>query len=88
MTSLGGNALIEHQTLLDQMTRWIMSEKQSDGSWGSTLDTTTVIRAITTLERSTGNIRNTDLIAGLTLDENTLESHTINAKNPLETFST
>ena len=53
VTELGGTLLTEDRPLLDQMSRWIMSEKKSDGSWGSTLDTTHVIRAITAIERTT-----------------------------------
>lgn len=52
-TLLGGDTLSENRTVLDQMSRWIMSQKKKDGSFGSTLDTMDVIRSITSVERST-----------------------------------
>ncbi len=88
VTRIGGDTLIEYQTLLDQMSRWIMSQKARDGSWGSTLDTTSVIRSITEIERTRWDIRNIDLTAILTLDGKWLQKQKIGTGNKLETFST
>ena len=84
---LGGDILSENQTILDQMNRWIISQKKSDGSWGSTADTLAVIRTITTTERISGNVRNTDLIASLSLDTQLIGKKSIGSGNVLETFT-
>ncbi len=84
---LGSDILSENQTILDQMNRWIISQKQRDGSWGSTADTLAVIRTITSTERLSGNIRNTDLVASLSLDTQVIEKKSIGSGNVLETFT-
>ncbi len=53
VTLLGGESLREHQTIIDQMTRWVMDQKSKDGSWGSTYDTLSVIKSITATEKLT-----------------------------------
>ena len=64
-----------------------MSQKSKDGSWGSTLDTTSVIRAITAIEQSTGNLRNVNLESSISLDNIALEKKTIDNTNKLEVFT-
>ena len=86
MTLIGGKILTEHQDILDQMSRWVMSQKSKDGSWGSTLDTTSVIRAITNIERSTRNLRNVSLESSLSLDGVLLEKKVVEKENRLEVF--
>jgi hypothetical protein len=87
ITLLGDKAIKENEAFLDQMGRWIISQKQSDGSWGSTLDTMSVVRSVTAMERATGNIRNINLTSTLSLDGTVLEKQTINNTNNLATFS-
>lgn len=84
---IGDDLLSENQTMLDQMNRWIISQKQRDGSWGSTANTLGVIRTITSTERFSGNIRNTDLLATLSLDTELIEKNRIGSGNVLETFT-
>lgn len=87
VTLLGGETLREHQTVIDQMTRWVMDQKSKDGSWGSTYDTVSVIKSITATEKLTWELRNVDLASTLSLDGTVLESQTVNSKNKLEVFT-
>ena len=88
VTHIGGKTLADSRTLLDQMSRWIMAQKKSDGSWGSTLDTSRVIRAMASMERITGDIRDTAFESTLSLDGKLLQKEKLDVTNRLQIFST
>ena len=67
------------------MNRWIIGEKK-DGYFGSTQDTATVIRALSTYLESTGELKNVNMNAKIVLDSETLASKSIDQKNALERF--
>ncbi len=85
---IGGPDALQYQTILDQMTRWVMSEKKLDGSWGSTADTTAVVRSITGRERMTREVAGTHLQATVSLDSTVLDRENIGKENALAVFST
>lgn len=53
LSIMGPSTLKEYGQITDQMERWIISQKQKDGSFGSTADTSNVVRSLTHTMRAT-----------------------------------
>lgn len=69
------------------MERWIIGEKQKDGSFGSTADTSNVIRSLAHVMRATGELRDVNMQAKISLDTVSVDEKAIDQKNKLDIFS-
>lgn len=78
--------------IIDNVERYLLASKKSDGSFGSTQETSAVIRSISEVLRSSGELKNASFIAQVSANENLLEEHAFSgasrfdvAKKVLET---
>lgn len=84
---MGPATVKEYSQIIDNMERWIISEKKKDGSFGSTADTSSVIRSLANIMRTSGELRDVNMLAKISLNNTLLEDKGIDAKNKLDTFS-
>lgn len=84
---MGPTTLKEYEQITDQMQRWIISQKQKDGSFGSTADTSDVIRSLAHVMRATGELSDVNMQAKISLDGTSVDEKGIDQKNKLEVFS-
>lgn len=77
----------EHSQITDQMERWILSQKQKDGSFGSTADTSNVVRSLAHVMRATGELQDVNMQAKISLDGTSVDEKWIDQKNKLDIFS-
>lgn len=68
LSIMGPTTLKEYEQIADQMQRWIISQKQKDGSFGSTADTSDVVRSLAHVMRATGELRDVNMQAKISLD--------------------
>ena len=87
LSIMGPSTMKEYEQITDQMERWIISEKQKDGSFGSTADTSNVVRSLAHVMRATGELVNVNMQAKISLDTNGIDEKGIDQKNKLEVFS-
>lgn len=87
LSIMGPSILKEYGQIADQMQRWIIGQKQKDGSFGSTAETATVVRSLAHIMQATGELRDVNMRAKLSLDTVLLEEKGIDQKNKLEVFS-
>lgn len=87
LSIMGPTTLKEYEQITDQMQRWIISEKQKDGSFGSTADTSDVVRSLSHVMRATGELRDVNMQAKISLDGASVDEKGIDQKNKLEIFS-
>ena len=79
--------MMEYGQITDQMERWIISQKQKDGSFGSTADTSGVVRSLAHVMRTTGELSSVNMQAKVSLDGASIDEKGIDQKNKLDTFS-
>lgn len=84
---MGPTTMKEYGQITDQMERWIISQKQKDGSFGSTADTSSVVRSLAHTMQATGELGEINMQAKLSLDTVLLEEKGIDQKNKLDTFT-
>ena len=87
LSIMGPTTMKEYEQVTDQMERWIIGEKQKDGSFGSTADTSNVIRSLAHVMRATGELRDINMQVKVSLDTNIVDEKGIDQKNKLDTFS-
>ena len=87
LSIMGPATMKEYEQITDQMQRWIISEKKKDGSFGSTADTSEVIRSLAHVMGATGELRDVNMQAKISLDTVVVEEKGIDQKNKLDTFS-
>lgn len=68
LSIMGPTTLKEYEQIADQMERWIISEKRKDGSFGSTADTSNVIRSFAHVMRAIGELSGVNMQAKISLD--------------------
>ena len=68
LSIMGPTTMKEYEQITDQMERWIIGEKEKDGSFGSTADTSNVVRSLAHVMRSTGELRDVNMQAKISLD--------------------
>lgn len=87
LSIMGPTTLGEYGQITDQMERWIISQKQKDGSFGSTADTSNVVRSLAYVMRVTGELRDVNMQAKISLDTIGMDEKGIDQKNKLDVFS-
>lgn len=87
LSIMGPNTMKEYEQIVNQMERWIISEKQKDGSFGSTADTSNVVRSLAHVMRATGELRDVNMQVKISLDTTSVDEKGIDQKNKLDTFS-
>jgi len=87
LSIMGPDTMKEYSQITDQMERWIISEKQKDGSFGSTADTSNVVRSLAHTMRATGELRDVNMQAKISLDTVLQAEQGIDQKNKLDIFS-
>lgn len=87
LSIMGPNTMKEYEQITDQMERWIIGEKQKDGSFGSTADTSNVVRSLAHVMRATGELRDVNMLSKISLDTVGVEEKGIDQKNKLDVFS-
>lgn len=87
LSIMGPATMKEYEQITDQMERWIISQKQKDGSFGSTADTSGVVRSLAHVMRATGELRDVNMQAKISLDGASVDEKGIDQKNKLEIFS-
>lgn len=87
LSILGPTTMKEYAQIVDQMQRWIIGQKQKDGSFGSTADSSSVVRSLAHVMQTTSELRDINMISKISLDGKGLEEKTIDQKNKLDTFS-
>ncbi len=78
---MGPAILKEYELILEQMQRWMISEKQKDGSFGSTADTSNVVRSLVHIIRATGDLRDVNIQAKISLNGKNIDQKNIDQKN-------
>lgn len=73
LSIMGPDTMKEYGQITDQMEHWIIGQKQKDGSFGSTADTSNVVRSLAHIMRATGELRDVNIQAKLSLDTVRLE---------------
>lgn len=84
---MGPTTMKEYEQIMDNMERWIISEKKKDGSFGSTADTSNVIRSLAHVMRASGELRDVNMLAKISLNTASLEEKGIDQTNKLDIFS-
>lgn len=87
LSIMGPDTMKEYGQIVDQMERWIISQKQKDGSFGSTADTSDVVRSLAHVMRATGELRDVNMQAKISLDTAPIDEKGIDQKNKLDIFS-
>lgn len=77
-----------YDVLLDQMSRWVLSQRLKDGSWWSTENTVDVIRTFTLFEKMNGKLGEKIFKASVSLDNNLLLSEDFSQENMFEAYAT
>ncbi len=70
---MGPATVKEYGQIIDNMERWIIGEKKKDGSFGSTADTSSVIRSLANVMRTSGELRDVNMLAKISLNNISLE---------------
>ena len=83
----GSGMFVKNQSVLDPMQRWIISQKHTDGSYGSTADTRLVLSALTASLIGSADLADTAMQATLRVNGSAVATQTIDNKNKLATFS-
>lgn len=87
LSIMGPATLKEYGQIIDQMERWVISQKQKDGSFGSTADTSGIVRSIAHIMRTTGELQDVNMFSKITLDTTLMDEKGIDQKNKLDVFS-
>ena len=85
LSILGPATMKEYAQITDQMERWILSQKQKDGSFGSTADTSEVVRSLAQVMRVTGELSSVNMQAKVSLDGSSMDEKGIDQQNKLDT---
>jgi hypothetical protein len=73
LSIMGPTTMKEYDQIIDQMERWIIGEKEKDGSFGSTADTSNVVRSLAHVMRATGELRDVNMQAKMSLDGTSID---------------
>lgn len=84
---LGRDQFKDIVQVIDNMNRFLLGSKKSDGGYGSPNETASIIRSLSVYLSKTGELKDVDMVARIKSDENLLAEQKIAGADRFTTFS-